>query len=161
MSESVFTTMKSPVGPLLLIAREGMLTGIEFQRKMATPPEKSLGVASETPFVEAIRQLEQYFRGERKEFDLPLELHGTEFQTDTWCALETIPYGETISYAELARRVGNPKAVRAVGTANGANPLPIVIPCHRVIGTNGKLTGYGGGLDIKQHLLALEGILLV
>ena len=161
MSESACTTMKSPIGPLLLSARDGMLTGIEFRRKMPTQPEEPRGAASQPPFVETIRQLEEYFRGERTEFDLPLELDGTRFQTETWRALEAIPYGETISYAELARRVGNPKAVRAVGTANGANPLPIVIPCHRVIGSNGKLTGYGGGLDIKQQLLTLEGVLLV
>ena len=105
---------------------------------------------------EAIRQLAAYFAGELEIFDLPLAPEGTPFQLAVWRRLNDIPYGETISYGELARRLGNPKASRAVGLANGANPIPIVIPCHRVIGSNGKLTGYGGGLPIKEKLLALE-----
>jgi len=105
---------------------------------------------------ETIRQLRAYFSGELEHFDLPLAPHGTPFQLEVWRRLCEIPYGETISYGELARRIGNPKASRAVGLANGSNPIPIIIPCHRVIGSNGKLTGYGGGLPIKQKLLALE-----
>ena len=105
---------------------------------------------------ETIRQLRAYFAGELENFDLPLAPQGTPFQLSVWNRLCEIPYGETISYGELARRLGNPNASRAVGLANGSNPIPIVIPCHRVIGSNGKLTGYGGGLPIKEKLLALE-----
>ncbi len=105
---------------------------------------------------DAAVQLEAYFAGELTDFDFPLEPRGTDFQLATWKALLEIPFGETISYAELARRIGKPAAVRAVGAANGANPLPIVIPCHRVIGSDGRLVGYGGGLEIKRFLLALE-----
>lgn len=105
---------------------------------------------------EIIRQLNAYFAGKLESFDLPLAPEGTPFQQKVWKELCQIPYGETISYGELARRIGNASASRAVGLANGSNPIPIVIPCHRVIGSNGKLTGYGGGLDIKEKLLALE-----
>lgn len=105
---------------------------------------------------ETIRQLKAYFAGELEEFDLPLAPEGTAFQLKVWENLCDIPFGETISYGELARRIGNPNASRAVGLANGSNPIPIIIPCHRVIGSNGKLTGYGGGLPIKEKLLALE-----
>ena len=99
----------------------------------------------------------EFFAGKRREFDLPLAAVGTEFQRQVWDGLREIPFGETISYGELALRIGRPRALRAVGAANGANPLPIVVPCHRVIGANGKLTGFGGGLDIKRRLLTLEG----
>ena len=108
------------------------------------------------PFVEVIRQLQAYFDGELREFDLPLAPEGTEFQLRVWNTLRAIPYGETISYAQLAQKIGDPKAVRAVGLANGSNPIPIIIPCHRVIGSNGSLTGFGGGLSNKKKLLALE-----
>jgi methylated-DNA-[protein]-cysteine S-methyltransferase len=108
------------------------------------------------PFAEVMRQLRAYFDGKLKEFDLPLTLEGTDFQRRVWTSLMAIQYGETLSYAELAERIGNPKAVRAVGLANGSNPIPIIIPCHRVIGSNGSLTGFGGGLDTKKTLLALE-----
>jgi len=107
-------------------------------------------------FNDTISQLDSYFAGGLKQFDLPLAPEGTPFQLKVWQRLCEIPYGETMSYGELARRIGNPNASRAVGLANGANPIPIVIPCHRVIGSNGKLTGYGGGLPIKEKLLALE-----
>ncbi len=161
MSETCYAVMDSPVGRLLLCAEGDVLTCIEFQRGRRGKREDPPGAARRKPLCEAIRQLEEYFRGDLQEFDLDMEAAGTEFQRRTWKALQAIPYGQTISYAELARRMGNPKAVRAVGTANGSNPLPIVIPCHRVIGSNGKLTGYGGGLDIKQQLLKLEGARLV
>lgn len=104
-----------------------------------------------------MEQLREYFAGARRDFDLPLRPTGTPFQLSVWAELRRIPFGTTISYAELARRIGNPRAVRAVGLANGANPLAIVIPCHRVIGADGRLVGYGGGLGIKEQLLALEG----
>ncbi len=109
--------------------------------------------------IEAARQLRAYFAGELREFDLPLDLHGTDFQLRVWRELQRIPYGETRSYSQIAAAIGAPQAVRAVGAANGANPIPIVVPCHRVIGAGGKLVGYGGGLPLKQRLLALEGAL--
>ena len=115
-----------------------------------------IGVRVRSTWRETIRQLRAYFAGELEAFDLPLAPQGTPFQLAVWKRLCEIPYGETISYGELARRIGNPNASRAVGLANGSNPIPIVIPCHRVIGSNGKLTGYGGGLPIKEKLLALE-----
>jgi methylated-DNA-[protein]-cysteine S-methyltransferase len=107
-------------------------------------------------FTDVVDQLKSYFAGERKAFDLPLVLEGTEFQKKVWTALQDIPYGETVSYKTLAQRVGSPKAVRAVGAANGANPIPIIIPCHRVIGNDGSLKGFGGGLPLKKRLLELE-----
>ena len=153
--------VQSPIGPLLLRAEGSSLTGIEF---LAKKGPRASGVAPSSPVPsridrilrEAVDQLETYFAGARTDFDLALEPCGTDFQLATWEALLEIPYGETISYAELARRIGKPAAVRAVGAANGANPLPIVIPCHRVIGSDGRLVGYGGGLEIKRFLLALE-----
>ncbi len=113
-------------------------------------------IYNEQPLAEARRQLDEYFGGDRKQFDLPLRLEGTEFQVSVLEALQEIPYGETASYGEIARRIGRPKAVRAVGAANGRNPIPIVVPCHRVIGSTGDLTGFGGGLDTKEALLRLE-----
>lgn len=105
----------------------------------------------------AVDQLVEYFQGNRKTFDIPLALRGTEFQLAVWNELLRVPYGDTITYAELARRIGRPAAIRAVGAANGANPIPVIVPCHRVIGSNGTLTGYGGGIERKQWLLAHEG----
>jgi methylated-DNA-[protein]-cysteine S-methyltransferase len=148
--------MESAVGTLLLAADEEGLRLINFQRgKHAQRPGEGWKKDA-TPFQETMRQLNAYFGSELHEFDLRLAPEGTGFQREVWSALCDIPYGETISYGDLARRIRKPKAVRAVGTANGANPIPIVIPCHRVIGSDGKLTGYGGGLDIKEKLLALE-----
>ena len=148
-----YTYMESPIGPLLLAGDEAGLRRIGFPNK-----QESTGGWREDPsqFGDAVRQLQAYFAGELREFDLPLRMEGTPFQMSVWRSLRDIPYGETISYGELARRVGNPKASRAVGLANGANPIPIVVPCHRVIGSNGKLTGFGGGLSTKEKLLALE-----
>lgn len=108
------------------------------------------------PFKEVIRQLKSYFAGKLKEFDVPLVLQGTDFQLLVWRRLQKIPYGETVSYGQIARELGNPEASRAVGLANGSNPIPIIVPCHRVIGSNGNLTGFGGGLPVKQKLLTLE-----
>ena len=113
-------------------------------------------IYNEKPFAEVRRQLEEYFAGERKSFELPLKLTGTEFQVRVLEELQRIPYGETKSYRDIAERIGRPKAVRAVGAANGRNPIPIIIPCHRVIGSHGELTGFGGGLDTKEALLRLE-----
>ena len=152
----LYTQIESPVGPLLLVADDVGLREILFVngRHHARPDPGWKEQA--TPFKETIRQLHAYFAGELEDFALPLAPQGTAFQLRVWKRLCDIPYGETISYGQLARRIGNPNASRAVGLANGANPIPIVIPCHRVIGSNGKLTGYGGGLPIKEKLLALE-----
>jgi methylated-DNA-[protein]-cysteine S-methyltransferase len=151
-----YAEIESPVGPLLLVADDGGLRQILFVNgRHQARPEASWRL-DEAPLKETIGQLRSYFAGEREEFDLPLAPEGTPFQQEVWRRLCEIPYGETISYGELAKRIGNPQASRAVGLANGSNPIPIVIPCHRVIGSNGKLTGYGGGLPIKEKLLALE-----
>jgi len=152
------TSMPSPVGPLLLAADDDGLHLIEFNS-----PRHAMGRASEWQHGEheVLRdtrvQLDEYFAGERRVFDLPLAPRGTAFQREVWNALRGIPYGETISYAQLALRIGKPSAMRAVGAANGRNPLPIVVPCHRVIGADGSLTGFGGGLPTKRFLLELEG----
>lgn len=140
----------SPLGPLWLTASDAGLQRIEFG-----PPEAPVGAAH--PVLEAARrQLDGYFAGTRQRFDLPLAAAGTPFQQRVWQALRTIPHGHTCSYLDIARRIGAPAAVRAVGAANGRNPIAIVVPCHRVIGANGSLTGYAGGLERKRFLLALE-----
>ena len=146
----------SPIGTLLLAGDGARLIRVHFQSgPRPLRPERSW-VESDVPFAAAARQLAEYFAGHRRTFDLALAPAGTAFQLRVWRALCAVPYGATISYGELARRIGNPRASRAVGLANGANPLPIVVPCHRVIGANGALTGFGGGLPIKRALLALE-----
>ena len=149
----------SPVGALLLASDGERLTRIHFQSgpHPLRPPAQWRAAAA--PFAAAAVQFAEYFAGQRRQFNLPLAPSGTEFQLRVWQALRAIAYGETISYGELARRIGNPRGPRAVGLANGANPLPIVVPCHRVIGANGALTGFGGGVPIKRALLALEGAL--
>jgi methylated-DNA-[protein]-cysteine S-methyltransferase len=149
-----YAQIESPVGPLLLAADEQGLRQIEFVKGKTRPD--SAWREDRAALRETIHQLRAYFAGELEDFDLPLVPEGTPFQLGVWKRLCEIPYGTTISYGELARRIGNPNASRAVGLANGSNPIPIVIPCHRVIGSNGKLTGYGGGLPIKEKLLALE-----
>lgn len=152
----LYTQIESPLGPLLLAADDAGLRQFLFVNgRHAAQPELSWK-KDEARFGETIRQLRAYFAGELENFDLPLAPEGTPFQLAVWRRLCDIPYGATVSYGELANRIGNPKACRAVGLANGCNPIPIVIPCHRVIGSNGKLTGYGGGLPIKEKLLALE-----
>lgn len=156
-----YRLVDSPIGPLTLVGEETrtVLRAILFARDPglpATPPVRARLDAGAFP--EAASQLTEYFAGKRRAFDLALEAEGTEFQRRVWQELSRIPYGETISYRELARRVGNPSAVRAVGGANGRNPLPIVIPCHRVIASDGSLAGFGGGLAAKQFLLRLEGV---
>ena len=148
--------LKSPIGTLLLSANETGLREINFPKNgCPTTPDPDWR-NDDFALGEPIRQLLAYFAGDLEDFNLPLAPEGTPFQQSVWKKLCAIPYGETISYGELARRIGNPKANRAVGLANGSNPIPIIIPCHRVIGSNGKLTGYGGGLPIKEKLLALE-----
>ena len=145
------------IGKLLIAGDPNTVRRIEFP-KDGEPRKPGAGwVESSTGALEeAARQLREYFSGNRREFDLPLTPQGTDFQRSVWRELQNIPYGRTISYGELARRIGHSNASRAVGAANGANPIPIVIPCHRVIGANGKLTGFGGGLALKEKLLAHE-----
>jgi methylated-DNA-[protein]-cysteine S-methyltransferase len=149
----------SPVGTLKLVASDAGLAAILWPNEH--PGRVPLGALLEDDahpvLLETERQLREYFEGTRKVFDLKLDFNGTEFQRKVWSALLTIPYGETRSYAEIARQIGSPQAVRAVGAANGRNPISIVAPCHRVIGSTGKLTGFAGGLETKAFLLALEG----
>lgn len=143
----------SLVGRLRLVSDGAALTAIEFRARGPVGDP-----ATAHPLLRrAARQLAEYFAGRRRAFDLPLAPQGTPFQRMVWEALLTVPYGETASYGAIARRVGRPTAVRAVGAANGANPLPIVVPCHRIVGSDGSLTGYAGGLGIKERLLELEG----
>lgn len=153
----LYTTVPSSIGELLLAGDLTGLRHIQFKGRDVTPPPDWQAVPG-LPYPVA-EQLNSYFAGHLRDFDLPLHPQGTAFQRKVWAALAEIPYGETISYLELARRVGNPNSVRAVGLANGRNPLPIVVPCHRVVGSNGALVGYAGGLPIKRALLALEGVL--
>ena len=144
------------IGDLLLAGDESALTMIGFpEGSMRRDPEADW-IYNEKPFAKAVRQLDEYFAGTRKDFDLELRLNGTEFQMRVLEELQKIPYGKTASYRDVAERIGRPKAVRAVGAANGRNPLPIVVPCHRVIGAGGALTGFGGGLATKERLLRLE-----
>ena len=148
--------LETPIGELLLAGENDALSMIGFpQGSMRRDPESDW-IYNEKPLARARQQLEEYFAGDRKDFDLPLQFNGTEFQVKVLKALQKIPYGETVSYGEIAKRIGKPKAVRAVGAANGRNPIPIVVPCHRVIGSGGDLTGFGGGLDTKEALLRLE-----
>ena len=141
----------SPVGDLTLTEEEGALTGLYFGRLSRPGEEGPTALLEETA-----RQLREYFTGQRREFDLPLRLRGTAFQMQVWKALQAIPYGEVRTYGEIARAIGKPKACRAVGMANHNNPISIIVPCHRVVGADGSLTGYGGGLAAKEFLLALE-----
>jgi methylated-DNA-[protein]-cysteine S-methyltransferase len=151
-----YTVMKSPIGPLMLAGDDAGLRLVHFSTGRRPKAPEADWVEDKAPFKEVIRQLEEYFHGKLRDFDLPLALDGTDFQLLVWRNLQKIPYGETVSYGQLARRIGNPAASRAVGLANGSNPIPIIIPCHRVIGSNGDLTGFGGGLPVKKKLLALE-----
>ncbi|MFI7499986.1 methylated-DNA--[protein]-cysteine S-methyltransferase [Streptomyces sp. NPDC049687] len=146
----------SPYGPLTLVADDGVLCGLYMTEQRHRPPQEDFGPRDDTLFGEPEEQLEAYFAGELKEFTLPLRLHGTPFQRSVWDLLRKIPYGETRTYGELAEALGNPAASRAVGLANGRNPVGIIVPCHRVVGADGGLTGYGGGLDRKQRLLDFE-----
>ena len=148
--------VESPVGPLLLVERDGRLTGLYTDGQQHLPDAATFGRRDDDVLAEAREQLTAYFAGELRDFDLPLAPLGTPFQVDVWEALRRVPYGRTCTYGELAAAVGRPTAVRAVGAANGRNPISIVVPCHRVVGANGKLIGYAGGLDRKTALLSLE-----
>jgi methylated-DNA-[protein]-cysteine S-methyltransferase len=155
----VYKMVDSPVGRLTLVATDRGLAAILWEKD--SPGRVRLEIGAEEGahpvLVETERQLREYFAGRRREFAVTLDVSGTEFQRKVWSALLTIPFGETRSYAELARQIGHPTAVRAVGAANGRNPVSIIAPCHRVIGSTGKLTGFAGGLEVKARLLALEG----
>jgi len=153
----------TPIGKVLLESDGNALTGVYFpaqlkeRSRFQARPQMSVPESCNTLFDQAQEQIEEYFRGERKSFDIVINAQGTDFQKKVWGELSKIPFGVTISYKELAIRVGNPKASRAVGTANSKNPISLVVPCHRVIGENGALTGYAGGLPSKEFLLKLEG----
>jgi len=155
-AQTLYTTMASPIGELLLVGDGDTLHGLYMQDgrkpKQIAPSWK----AAAAPFADVKTQLEEYFAGARTTFQVPLAAAGAPFEREVWHALEEIPYGETVSYGEIARRVGQPTAARAVGTANGRNPIAVIVPCHRVIGADGSLTGYGGGLERKRLLLELE-----
>lgn len=147
----IFTTVNTPIGNISIVCENSFITNIAFGVDF---PDAVKGAS---PLLDvAVSQLSEYFEGKRKNFDLPLKFYGTEFQNRVWRELQNIPYGKTISYKELAEKTGNIKACRAVGMANNKNPIPIIIPCHRVVGSNGNLTGYAGGLDVKKFLLDLE-----
>jgi methylated-DNA-[protein]-cysteine S-methyltransferase len=150
------TVIDSPIGPLTLVAANGVLAGLYMVDHRHRPDDAAFGPREADLFGEVTRQLDEYFAGRRRVFDVPLSMSGTPFQTRVWAALRDIPYGETRGYGQLAASIGQPKASRAVGLANGRNPISIIVPCHRVIGSTGKMTGYGGGLERKEYLLALE-----
>jgi len=150
------TVMDTPVGPLTLVATDGVLSGVYMHEQRHRPLEETFGTRDDTQSGEAIEQLNAYFTGELREFTVPLAMAGTDFQRRVWTELQQIPYGETTTYGELAERLGVPSAARAVGLANGKNPISIIVPCHRVVGATGNLTGYGGGLPRKRYLLSFE-----
>lgn len=150
------TVIDSPYGPLTLVAEDGVLCGLYMTDQRHRPAEETFGPLDASPFAQTEEELESYFAGELRQFTVPLHLKGTPFQLTVWNHLRTIPYGETRTYGQLAEALGNRGASRAVGLANGKNPIGIIVPCHRVIGATGSLTGYGGGLPRKQSLLAFE-----
>ncbi|MGO4463244.1 methylated-DNA--[protein]-cysteine S-methyltransferase [Streptomyces sp. M-16] len=159
-SRKTHTEVQSPLGTLTLVATDGVLSALYMTEHRHRPGEETFGErvpADEGPFPEVVRELTAYFAGELTEFTVPVHLEGTPFQRSVWEQLLRIPYGETWSYGRLAAELGKPNASRAVGLANGKNPVSIIVPCHRVIGASGAMTGYGGGLDRKVRLLELEG----
>ncbi|MFJ4988253.1 methylated-DNA--[protein]-cysteine S-methyltransferase [Streptomyces sp. NPDC088732] len=159
MSLCTHALTDSPVGPLTLVATDGVLSGLYMTEHRHQPPAETFGERrdpAEAPFAPVTEQLEAYFAGELTDFDLPLAMRGTPFQQRVWAALREIPYGSVMTYGTLAAELGNPGSSRAVGLANGRNPISIVVPCHRVVGASGSLTGYGGGLGRKRYLLDLE-----
>lgn len=156
MNDLYFTNVKSPIGQLLLTGDGESLTGLYMADANDYADKREPRQRNDDAFAEVTSQLAEYFAGERRDFDLQLAPQGTKFQSKVWSALREIPYGETRSYGEIAAAIGKPKASRAVGTANNRNPIAVIVPCHRVIGANGSLVGYGGGLDRKTMLLSLE-----
>ncbi len=158
MERNFYTYIESPVGRLQLVGDRRGLKLLEFTAAKTGERHREDWERSEGHFAEVAAQLREYFAGRRRVFNVPLNLAGTPFQLSVWAKLREIPYGTTVSYADIARAIGRPRAVRAVGAANGQNPIPIIVPCHRVIGKDGSLTGYGGGLELKSLLLRIEGI---
>jgi methylated-DNA-[protein]-cysteine S-methyltransferase len=156
MAEMIYTTVPSPIGELLLVGDGATLHGLYMQEGKRPSAIDPSWLRDDEAFVDVRAQLAEYFAGRRTRFDLPLVLEGTPFQRRVWQELLEVPYGETTSYGELARRIGRPEASRAVGLANGRNPIAVIVPCHRVIGSSGALTGYGGGIERKRLLLDLE-----
>jgi len=154
--EKFYKVIKSSIGPLVLISDKSTLICIEFGKEKVENLPNKCKKENHPVLIKTEHQLKEYFAGNRKEFDIPLKLEGTDFQKKVWQELLKIPFGKTISYQELAEKMGDKNKARAVGNANGKNPIPIIIPCHRVIEKNGKLGGFGGGLHIKQYLLTLE-----
>ncbi len=161
MTTTYYSHIDCPLGRLIVQGDGEFITGLYLPQHKGWDGPDAARIQSASPFVAVRQQLAEYFAGERQQFDVPLKLAGTPFQQRVWQELVRIPYGTTITYVELARRVGKPTASRAVGNANGRNPISILVPCHRVIGANGKLTGYAGGIDKKQSLLAWERAALV
>ena len=157
MSITEYFLADSPIGTLTLVNTDGVLSGLYMPDHLRGPKIESLGVRAHRGFEQAVSELDEYFNGKRTEFTMPLAARGTAFQQEIWRLLREIPYGETRTYAQLSDAIGNRAAIRAVGLANGRNPISIVVPCHRVIGSDGGLTGYAGGLDRKRFLLELEG----
>ena len=151
-----YRTVESPIGPLTLAGDGSTLMHLRMTEQSHEPDRSGWTPAGADAFADVVEQLNAYFAGTLTEFDVDLELHGTEFQRKVWAALQTIPYGQTRSYGEIAEQIGSPSASRAVGLANGRNPISIIVPCHRVIGAAGSMTGYGGGIDRKKMLIALE-----
>lgn len=156
MSPLIYTTVHSPIGQLLLLSDGEALRGLYMQEGRKPATINPSWVCSTEPFADVTEQLNEYFAARRTVFDIPLALEGAPFEREVWHALEEIPYGETVSYGQIARRLNQPSAARAVGLANGRNPIAVIVPCHRVIGADGTLTGYGGGLERKRLLLELE-----
>jgi methylated-DNA-[protein]-cysteine S-methyltransferase len=152
------TTIDSPIGPITLVADDDALVAVHLpaEKLSKTTAADDVAPGDHAVLKQAATELDEYFAGNRQTFDVPLAPHGSEFQLAAWLALRTIPYGETVSYGEQARRLGDARKARAVGAANGRNPLPIVVPCHRVVGANGHLTGFGGGIECKAWLLDHE-----
>jgi len=152
----IYTTFDSPIGQLLLCGDGERLHGLYMQDGNKPFHPRAVWERDDDAFADAREQLGEYFRGERREFDIPLALNGSDYQLRVWRALQEIPYGETRSYGQIAKQIGDPEGARSVGWANGSNPIALIVPCHRVIGANGKLVGYGGGLENKRRLLDLE-----
>jgi methylated-DNA-[protein]-cysteine S-methyltransferase len=156
-----YTRTDSPAGPLLLVASAKGLVRLEFETRVQKFDVKKVSLQeSREVLAPCLRELKEYFLGKRRVFSVPLDLRGTDFQLQCWRTLLDIPYGETRTYADIARTIGHPNAFRAVGMANNRNPIAIIVPCHRVIASDGSLCGYGGGLDLKRKLLELEGVTL-
>ncbi len=153
---TTWTTTGSPIGELTLVAADGRLAGVYFPRHWYRPDPATVGRFAETGFEEVKRQLAEYFAGDRERFDLPLDVRGDEFQRRVWDLVGAIPYGQTAAYGDLARELGGPVLAKDVGAAVGRNPLSVIVPCHRVVGKDGRLTGYAGGLARKRFLLDLE-----